>query len=245
MIARLALALALAAALPALAEAGSLCHDRSTVLGYRHCRRFGAWSHPVAMWWDFGATVLHYDPQMIDATASAVHGGDVTQYRVIADPSDHRGVTALGARMASHLALPGGWLYIGAQMDLAPELAGPRLIADVTARGTSTTLDSASSGYVMSNEMLVGARVAIGGVVASTELAPGVRFAQYATSDLPDRVTAPVQTWFVLELHQKLELWLGPHTSVGVELGVDLLHTDAVEGGVTFGVHLEPFGGIR
>src|SRR5438067_653244 len=141
---------------PSIAAASHHCHETSTIVGYERCSRFGGWSWGATMWWEAGAAMLRYSPKLIDATSSVPNAdGTYTQYRVTAAPGDPRELTATGGRLRSQMGL-GRHFYLGGEATIAPVTSGPHLVANVSARGTTTMMDTGTGGTIFQNFMFVG-----------------------------------------------------------------------------------------
>jgi hypothetical protein len=239
-----ALIVAVSVLVPAVAHArGSHCREVSPTVGHQRCTRFGAWSHGAAMWWDFGVSALRFSPRPIDAFSSTLRDGSLATYHVTAAAGDERPVTASGFRLRQGIG--GRTFYFASELDLAPITTGPALVADVATRGISTTMTSTTGGWVTQDKLGLGAHVSVGPVLLATELMPGLRMASYTSQQLPDAVHAATQAWFVLDLHQRADVWLTPNVSLGFEVAVDLAHHDDVGVGLTLGLHITPYDRTR
>jgi hypothetical protein len=235
------LVLAIIAA-PVTAHAGHHCHEISTIVGYEQCSRFGTWSWGATLAWEMGVSALRYSADEIDATAYAP--GSATSYHVVAAPGDDRAVTAAGLRLRSMLGF-GRTFYLAGQFDYASITGGPHLVADVSMRGTTMTMDGGTGGFVMQSAMVLGMHRRFGSWGAAFEAGPGARFAMYTTKGLPDEVRLPGQAWFLVELQPRVDLWLTPNFSLGFVGSFDTLHPDGFAAAVVLGAHALPFDTAR
>ncbi|MDB4959767.1 MAG: hypothetical protein JWO36_7336, partial [Myxococcales bacterium] len=134
-------------------------------------------------------------------------------------------------------------LYLGGEFDWASITSGPRLVGDVTARGTTTTMGGSTGGFVAEGRMLIGMHATFGSITLAADVGPGLRIASYTTNELPDDLRPPAQAWVLIDGHVRANAWLTPHVTLGVQVGRDLLRGDNVDVGMTFGIHFVPFDG--
>jgi len=242
---KLELALALLVA-PALAHAGGHhCHEVSDVVGYEQCGAFGGWRYGATLAWELGVSALRYSREQIDAMQNIPLADGTTQtYHVHAAAGDPRSVTAMGGRLRAAIGF-GRTFYIVSQTDLESVTGGPHLVADVSAHGTTTTMDTASSGFIMQGAFLLGAHRHFGVFSLSLESGLGVRSATYSATDLPRTVQPPMQFTLLVPVQPKLDLWLSPNCSFGLVAGIDALHPDGVFGGLVLGLHVMPYDASR
>ena len=229
---------------PPLAEAGRHCRETSHVVGYQSCTRFGSWSGRTTLWYELGVVALRFDPKPIDATSTNTRDGAPTNYHVTGVPGDDRPITAFGARLRDGIVFAHKYFVVN-EFTWASITGGPRLVADVATRGTTTTMGSSTGGIVAENKALFGVEGAVGPLTLSGALGPGVRIASYTTKELPDAVRPPAQGWFLVAGEARAVAWLTPNVTLGVEVGTNLLHVNDVEVGMTLGLHLTPFGHTR
>lgn len=229
-----------------VAEArGRSCHEVSSIVGYQRCTRFGYWSRGATFWWDLGLVTMRFDPKPIDGFATARQAdGTTTQYHLVSAPGDDRSISTTGLRFRDLISFGHAW-YVGGELDLTSITDGPTLVADVTARGATMTMDTGTHGFVSQNKVIIGRHVPVGPLTFAGELGPGFRIASYQTSALPDQVRGAAQAWFVLEAHAKVDAWIAPNFSLGVSGGVDLVHARDVSLALTLGLHLTPYDRTR
>ena len=228
--------------IPTVAHARRYCYEQDDVVGYHRCRTFGSgWTdHGAAMAWEFGFGWLRFDPGTIDftrMTPSAI-------YHVTTAPGDTRPITAEGFRFRDVIGFPHGF-YVGAAALIAPFVTGPRLVADVAARGTDTTMPSGSSGFAMQNTLAFGELQRLGPRAAAIELAPGARITTFSTTDLPESVRVAADFRFVVIATARVETWIRPWLSLDAEAGANLLNHRDVLVGLSLGLHAVPFDGTR
>ncbi len=231
-------------ALPAAARAGSHCHEVSPIVGYQQCGWFGSWSFGAMAAWEVGVSALRFDADHVDATANAVGAdGSTTTYHLTAAPGDDRAVTATGMRSRLSVGF-GRTFYVASQLDLASITGGPHLVANVAERGGTTIMPTAAGGALVQGEMLFGAHRRYGQLTIAAEAGPGVRFASYTPAALPG-AKPPMQAWFVVDVHPKLDLWLAPNVSLGVVSGFDLVQHDGFSAALVLGLHVTPYDMAR
>jgi hypothetical protein len=220
------------------------CREVSSIVGYENCGSFGGWSVGAMLAVEAGASALRYDADQIDATTSVMRDGTWTQYHVHAAPGDGRALTAFGPRVRMLFGL-GRTFYLAGQLDVAWVTGGPHLVADISARGTTTTMNAGLSGGVMQGAFAFGAHRRFGAITLAGELAPGARFATYSATGLPDTVRMAFQAGVVVVAQPKLDLWLTPNISLGLAAGFDLTHPGAVAAAIMLGGHLMPYDYAR
>lgn len=238
---RRSVVVAVVLALPHVARAGRHCHEVSRVLGHSRCSGFGGWSRGASLEWDFGTTALRFSPHL-DATAVTKTGDAATTYHFVNVPGDDRPVTAVGGMFRQVAGFVHGW-YIVQQLELASVTGGPQLVTEVSARGTTTTTASASSGAMMQGTVGLGVRANPGFATIAGELAPGFRVGFFSTS-LPT-IAPPAQFWFVVQARAKVDFWLAPNLTLGVLATSDVTRTRDFSAGISFGLHLMPYDGQR
>lgn len=224
----LVLALAIVAATGPRARA-SHCHEVSNVVGYEHCRRFAWWSHSWPVMWDFGAVAMSYTPPDALAGAPATH--------VASGSAEAAPIEATGVRVRELWGF-GRVFYAGSEIDLA-WFGDAHLVSD----GRPVT-----SGSIAQMTAVVGVHHGLGPLLFGEELAPGAREVfgpPPAMPQPPGKRAPPLDAAFVLDLHEKIDLWLTPFVSLGVEGGVDLVNPRDVHLGVALGLHLAPFDNTR
>ena len=217
------------------AEAGHHCVAVADVVGYARCSRFGDWARPQSATFEVGTSVLRFRMPPPPATAEALRDGVPTTYALHAGDAM---ATGTGFELRAGLAFSRTW-YVVNQWEFAPVSDGAPVRVDATARGTTTTTDSARTAFVMQASILVGAHRRFGAWSLAAEAGPGVR-ALYPllAGGLPDSTAIPQQQGYVA-VQPKLDYWLSPTFSVGVGAS---LASDAGAGiGVVVGAHLAPY----
>ncbi len=229
---------------PALADArgGHSCRETADVVGLTRCSRYGAWwsNGGAGLSWEAGLAGLRFDPGKLDQRTTLYDNGQPVQYHLLS--IDDRPVTAYGLRLRATIGLPHG-MYISETEVVAPVTGGPRLTADVIARGTTTTMDATTTGFVAQGGIAFGEQIAVDSIMLATEVVPGMRITTLHTAGLPDRLDA-ADFAFVLDVRQRAAMWVTPFVTVGVEGGVDLI-SRGLSVGMVVGLHLIPYDYTR
>ena len=109
----------------------------------------------------------------------------------------------------------------------------------MASRGSSTDAGTEADGTLGVAKAVAGMHAFAGPFSGAAELAAGVRHATMATGSgmqLPD-----VHDGAVVEVHGRLDFWLAPKISLGAVVGVDLLDSTNVSGGLLLGLHFAPY----
>jgi hypothetical protein len=214
----LALGLALVAA-TGVAEAHSSCHEVSKVMGYSHCRRFAAWSTPFSVFTEAGASVLHFDA---DGLAQQLH----------ATVGTWRSAVAIG------------WFYIGDELGFGAITSGPSG-ATPTITFASEQPPTSTGGIVIQDQLIVGARSTAGPLSFGAELGIGFRIADVSSPALTGPSYDQPDAAFLLTVRAKADLWANTWLTVGGLAAVSVLDRHDVMLGLTVGLHLVPYDGLR
>jgi hypothetical protein len=108
-----------------------------------------------------------------------------------------------------------------------------------------TTTTSTTGGIVMQDAVGLGVRSSLGPATVAGELAPGFRVAMWSAEQLPDQVRAPAQAWFVLRARAAASLWLTTNVTLGFVAETDTVRTGDYAVGVSLGIHMFPYDGMR
>jgi len=142
------------------------------------------------------------------------------------------GAEAVGGRSRLSFGF-GRTFYVASQLDFGAITREPA--ANVTERAT---MPSAAGGRIVQGEMLLGAHRRYGQLTIAAEAGPGMRVASFARP-------TPMQAWFVLDVHPKLDLWLAPNISLGVIGGFDVVQHDGFSAALVLGFHVTPYDMAR
>jgi hypothetical protein len=229
---------ALALLVPAVAQAGH-CYDVKRVVGLERCREFGDWSGlSKLIGWELGGSVVSVPARSVDATVKPPPQVGTAPYSYVAALNDHRALTEAGGEFRQELVF--ARFYFVGQIDLGPIVSGPQLVGSTAARETVMPTNP-DSGVLMEFTVGVGKSLIYSSRARfSIELAPGFRTASFAANERPGR-GQPYQVWFMLEARSKLDIWLAPNWSIGVNAGTDLTLPGAYAAGISLGVHLFPY----
>ena len=192
------------------------------------------------------STVVSADPESLYAAGDGPTQTSGSWYDVgflwvrVGDATPYAGEVV---RFAPRVAL-GRTFYIGGEADFGT-LSGTTPASNTTlARGGSTgEVEMPATGSVGAAKAVVGMHAFAGIISGAAELAAGVRHASMTTIDgmqLPD-----VHDGAIVEAHGRLDLWLAPKISLGAIVGVDLLDSTNVSGGLILGFHFSPYDHAR
>lgn len=180
------------------------------------------------MWFELGATAMHYTPDKIDTNAS--------MYHVETAPADH-GLAAVGGRLRALVAVDDHW-YFGMESDLA-HFDGPTLAGTWIERGATMTTPITTAGSIEQLKPVIGVRAPRGRYWVAGELSPGLQIAQYETTNVPNSVEPWTQAWYVLEAHAVGSVWIAPRLSLTLETSIDLAHVDRMQAALMVGGHFD------
>jgi hypothetical protein len=224
-----AVVLAVVAAMTARAHAKG-CHERSHVVGYQHCGRFGEWSPDTdapLLWVDIGELTERFDTH-----ASEVVGGDVVHGGLTHATGVGFAVRVLvGWRVAPRLALyAGGEAEAGGLVDRSELLVG--------------ALDRESDFFAA--HAVAGARTVVGRIGLASELAAGGRYAGViGCIDAACKVGADATgSRGELDVRVRADYWFASVGSVGVALGQNLFDANNREVLAVVTVHGRAWDGL-
>jgi len=187
--------------------------------------------------WELGAVMVRFRPEPIDATVGGASGAS---YHVTAAAGDERPIIASGGSLRTVVGFACG-LYFASELDIAGITTGPRLTAEVSDRGVTSSTQSSTGGLLIDVKPAAGWRFDAGTTRLELELAPGVRSAHFTTHDLADRIATPFEVWTLVEVHARVAEWVSPHISVAAQVGTDLLRTHDVSAGLMIGLHRDRY----
>lgn len=218
------------------------CVDGTTVVGYRTCAPYGAWSTTARLprvSFEIGPWSSMIDLKDLAVEGSVMHSdGTSYAYRIVGSElggqADVVGVRSrlLGHRGASYLGLEGG---VGGVVTQAMDRRTP--MADVELE--SRTAAVATGGVVAGGRVFVG-RLSVGG-----EVMAGVRAVSVTSTSTHGACIVDDVQWSgapTIEVRARGELWLTPWLTAGGYLGRDALGGQT-SAGLDLGFHLRAFDG--
>jgi hypothetical protein len=216
-----------------VAEAhGHACQEVSKVMGYSSCRRFGTWSIPFSMFTEVGASMLKYD---VDGINAAMRSAGVAPSPVSATLGTWRTAVSIA------------WFYAGDELGIGSVTGGPRLISGTMPVNQSFAVvqPAESSGFVIQDAVLLGARAHVGPLSIGGEMAIGFRIGDYQSPSLPAPLYDTTEASFLLEARAKADLWVNTWLTVGAMASVSMLDVHNVGVGLTLGFHMMPYDSQR
>lgn len=160
-------------------------------------------------------------------------------------------MTADLVRFGPRVAI-GRFLYVGAEIDVgalsgasgAPTTALARdgATSPSSTPGAADMMASIGGGTYVAGKALAGARMFLGPVSGSVELAAGVR--DYVLHDAVDR---SLGGYFgsAYEAHARIDLWATSKLTIGALANTDLANKSDFSVGVVLGVHFRRYDGAR
>ena len=106
-------------------------------------------------------------------------------------------------------------------------------------------MSGSTGGFAAEQKILFGLQTSSGPFTLAGEIGPGFRIAQYTTNAVPDTARPPAQGWLLLDGQVRVDAWLTPNVTLGVQAGTNLLRLDELEVAMTLGLHLLPFDRTR
>ena len=207
------------------------CEDGTTVVGYRSCAPFGAWSTTARLprvSVEVGVWSSMIDLGGVDVGGSVTHtDGTSYSYRVVgSELGGDAEVVGVRTRLVAHR----GGLYLGLEGGVGGVVQG-------------ATDHQAPMGQVdLTSE--TGA-VAVGGVVLGGRVFAGRRGVSVASTSVHGACVVEDVHWSgepTVELRARGDLWLTPWITAGAYLGRDALGGQT-SGGLDLGFHLRAFDG--
>lgn len=231
--------------------ADPVCEDTSEVVGYRRCKKFGAWGTDTRIphvSFEGGVAVRQFGSLLDDQTGKVIHGSEGFLYRVVT-PTESRPVdTAVFSTLRAGVGLSHG-LYSALEVGLGALAQPGRAAAEMMTTGPLGSPELAQRrGFVVDTIATLGLRGTSGAGGLGVELAGGVRAASYTfhssyfscEQDVSVRAVGPLA-----EARARGELWVNPWLTAGVTLGTSLIERGMWVGGLYLGVHSRAFGGGR
>ncbi len=228
------------------------CVDDSDIVGYRHCRRFGAWGvnldvPPIII--EGGAIVRRFGSLLDGQTGLVNHGAAGTfAYRATAVTGRRALDTAVLSTVRVTFVLP-HHLYTAVEVDAGGlTRPGGATTEMMTTGAAGTPALSQGGGLVVDGLAAVGARATFGLGALGAELAGGLRMVSYGFDSQYlscATTTSVLARAAVAEARVRGELWLGPWIAAGVTVGTSVLEQRAWMGGVYLGIHTRAFNGER
>jgi hypothetical protein len=227
------------------------CADSSDVVGFRHCRGYGAWgTNPRVphLTIEGGVIVRRFGSLLDHQTGTVAHGDEAFSYRVIDVGRTQRLDTAVLSTLRLDLDL-GHALYVAAEADLGGLAQAAPAPTEMLSSGTLGTPElQQERGFVFDTAGVIGIHGATHAGGLGVELAGGVRavsysfHSRYVSCEQSTTITAVAP---IGEARVRGELWLSPWLTAGVALGTSVIEQHTWMGGVYLGVHTRAFGGSR
>lgn len=191
------------------------CFENDPAVGFRLCR---APRHDdgFGFWYEGGLAVTRFVPAPVGTPVEAVGG---TVHAIVRNGAWHMGLELDYATLRDSTPHEYGQPIIGTVMTMRPVIYG---------------------GDVAQAKLLVGRRARAGAFTAGGELAAGMLFASYDGNQTPmDEMR------YLVELRARLDVWLAPQISLGVQSGIDVLDTESRSVALLVGYHLRAYDGTR
>ena len=212
-----------------VAAAGHSCHEISAVMGYSECRRFAAWSSPFGAFTELGGQYLRFDT---DGIASAMRAAGASPVPVHGLVGTWRSGVAIS------------WFYIADEIAIGALGGGPTApTGPVMAFATPPPTDT--SGFVIQDAVVLGARAIAGPVTLGGELGIGCRMSIYSSPVLAAPRYDALDAAFLLQVRAKVDVWATTWLTVGALASVNAVDPRDVALGITLGLHVQPYDGTR
>ncbi len=234
MIARVILVLAVLAH----AADASNCREVSDVVGYERCSWFGHGWVPSSLQGDVGVALLGMQIGPIDHDVIVKDGGPATAVHVAS--SGDRRIVAVGPRLRVQFQIDHP-LYIGSDFTLGFIDRAPDLVTTTPAGAMTGT----AGGYLMTGLAFAGVQTVFGRWFVGSELGAGFHAAVLTTPALDHAVNRPGDLEFAAEVRGRGGVYVTHWLSVDVAAGVDVIDRSAYSIGVSFGLHLAAWDGLR
>lgn len=191
------------------------CIENDPEVGFRLCR---APRHDdgFGFWYEGGVAVTRFVPTPVGTPIEAIGG---TARAIVRNGMWHMGLE-LGYAMLT---------------DAAPHEYGQPIIGSVM-----TNRPVVYGGDVAQAKLVAGRRTNAGPFTVGGELAAGMMFASYDGNQTPMD-----EMHYLVELRGRIDLWLAPQISLGVQSGIDVLDLDYRSVAVLVGYHLREYDGTR
>lgn len=226
------------------------CVDAIDVVGYRKCKKFGAWSDNLRLphlTVELGLGTRRLAPTFAEHAGTITHGTESFAYRVVepAATTAHDTANVLALRVTAALA---AGLYAGVEGE-AGVLAEARGEVEMIGSGMlGTPTMTVERPKVFGGLGVLGYGVRLGRASVAVEAAAGARFVTraYTSSYLAcETTTDVVARRGVVEARARVELWATPFVTLGATVGTSALERGMVVGGAYVGLHSRAFGGGR
>jgi hypothetical protein len=209
------------------------CTEDSSVVGYRKCSTFGAWSSkPPALSFDLGVVGHRFIGERLDTAGTLLVDARGVGARAVGQPEDLV-TTAVAPQLRIALRI-GSAFYVANELEYGGVTSGPGARTEIDgtqARPVSTTYAAVRG--------VAGVSLRSDPVAVSAELAGGGRFLSSKIRDEPGR---SLHSRGELQARARLDLWLSPRMTIGAMVGRSLVeHGDTIVA-MSIGGHLRAFG---
>jgi hypothetical protein len=228
------------------------CVDDTDVVGFRHCKKFGAWARVMSwphIFVEFGTNVRQFGSGLGARSGTVSHGDEHFAFRtVMTEPASAGQDTAVLSVTRIGMGIGGG-AYAAAELELGGLTSPAAATAEMMTSGAfgSPTVQQ-ERGFAIGGLGVAGYSARLGFATLAVEGAAGVRSVQYhfASAYLDcAQSTSIVDTRGVVEARARAESWLGPWVSAGATVGTSVIARGDWMAGLYLGLHSRSFGGGR
>lgn len=228
------------------------CEDATDVVGFRSCKKFGAWgtnprSPQITL--EAGVVARQFGSLLGGQTGTVFHGAEQFTYRVAGQPASGPVLdTALLSSLRASIGMSHG-LYTALEVDVGG-LAQPGAVsAEMMTSGVFGSPDlQQKRGFVLDGLGAIGVRGSTRAGGLGVELAGGMRTVSYSYDSLYHQCESATSVRAyapVAEARARGELWLGPWLTAGVTIGTSVIESHTWMGGLYLGVHTRAYNGSR
>lgn len=226
--------------------AAPTCVDDTDVVGYRRCKKFGAWSSRARpLFFELGTSVRQFGSLLGGRIGHVSHDEESFAFRAVTTEASPQDV-AVTTAVRFGVGLPHG-VYAGAEVEMGG-LVAPAAARAETMTGPIGPYVQQGRGFVAGGFAVIGVRGDTRHASLAVEGAAGGRAVAYEfDSGYGDcaETTAITAGRGVVEARARGELFLHPFITAGATVGTNVLARGEWMGGVYLGFHTRAFGGRR